>query len=428
MAGPVFRAQPEPPSTSNDPAPARNTEQRQKSSVSSVQRHRRRESDAGQPGVDYKSVFPPEFYAGTPPAEGYYGLSPGPGHVAPGPADRQQAPEPSATSSTPRTAYAATSSSIEQGSIVPHSSKTKHKRSPSSSHDQNPTPQLPSPQREAVKSIDSNLFDIETPPPPPPKDERWSKPSSKKRASSSQVAKRNSTPTSTTKVTFSSSPATTTTTTTTTSHKRLSNSKNSGRSRHRSSSSVGALSTSPASSHSPAKPARSSFRRSLPPLQTKNIVGDIAASPQMTKSSGVPLSATTWTTSPNTTTVHAPAGISTTTVTSKYSKSLNTPNKVQSASPELARSGQAADQTPLVSKTNIQHIDRSVEQTTKEPAPPPRQGSPVEKMKDEPRSASHVDNGNEDAVDSEEEIVMSSTAYPGQEWRPDFGYGGWEGD
>ena len=30
--------------------------------------------------------------------------------------------------------------------------------------------------------------------------------------------------------------------------------------------------------------------------------------------------------------------------------------------------------------------------------------------------------------DEEDEIVMSSTSYPGQEWRPEMEYGGWEGD
>lgn len=59
----------------------------------------------------------------------------------------------------------------------------------------------------------------------------------------------------------------------------------------------------------------------------------------------------------------------------------------------------------------------------------PRHMSPVEKMKDEPRETSQGTVRHEAGADeSDDEIVMSSTAYPGQEWRPDFGYGGWEGD
>ena len=49
--------------------------------------------------------------------------------------------------------------------------------------------------------------------------------------------------------------------------------------------------------------------------------------------------------------------------------------------------------------------------------------TPVEKMKDEPRVKEPI----KDSDESEDEIVMSSTAYPGQEWRPDYGYGGWDG-
>lgn len=52
-----------------------------------------------------------------------------------------------------------------------------------------------------------------------------------------------------------------------------------------------------------------------------------------------------------------------------------------------------------------------------------RSMTPVEKMKDEPG----VNEVLKEKDESEEEIIMSSTAYPGQEWRPDYGYDGWDG-
>ena len=48
----------------------------------------------------------------------------------------------------------------------------------------------------------------------------------------------------------------------------------------------------------------------------------------------------------------------------------------------------------------------------------------VEGGKEENEKTKDVDRGEEE----EQKIVMSSTSYPGQEWRPELEYGGWDGD
>ena len=406
--------------------------QRKLGEQNSAQGHWRAPSNGSQTSGDYKSVFPPEFYANEP-LQGYYGSPPEPRRFPQEPTHGRQVSASSVSDSAPRTAYAATVLAQKQNSVNKQTSNPRHNQSQLASRNQSfPDKKPPSPKRETIRSIESNLFDIETPPPPPPKDARYTPSPSNKQASVSRRPKRNSTPVSTTKVTFSNSPISTTTTTTTR-HKRHSTSNSTGRSKHRSSSSVGDVPSNPVSPISTIKPSKSSFRRSLPPLQTKNLASVGHTSRRESNSAAPQLTGTTQNFSPQTMTIHTPMVTSTTTVTSKSPENPTTFTILQSQPQEPIYSEPVVEQKSPKPATE-EATQRPKPSTTAETAlkiePPPRQSSPVEKMKDEPRSASHANptEGNTDAADSDDEIVMSSTAYPGQEWRPDFGYGGWEGD
>ena len=419
----------------NIPSSGEVLRERKVAEQNSARGHWRAPSHESQASGDYKSVFPPEFYANEP-LQGYYGSPPEPRQLPQDPAHERQVSTSSISDSAPRTAYAATAMAQKQNSVNKQFSNSRHSQSQSAIRNQSSTSKKPpSPKRETIRSIESNLFDIETPPPPPPKDARYTPSPSNKQTSLSRRPKRNSTPVSSTKVTFSNSPiaTTTTTTTTTTRHKRHSISNSTGRSKHRSSSSVGDVPSNPVSPISTIKPSKSSIRRSLPPLQTKNFVSVEQTSRRESNSAAPQLTGTTQNFSPQTMTVHAPTVTSTTTVTGKSPENPTTSTIIHNQPLEPIYNEPVVEQQPP--KPTTEEAKQSpnpstTEETALKIKPPPRQSSPVEKMKDEPRSASHANTteGNADATDSDDEIVMSSTAYPGQEWRPDFGYGGWEGD
>ena len=435
------------------------------------QGRQRAPSDAGQAGVDYKSVFPPEFYAHEPPANGYYGMSqdhattPQPGHRP-----RQSSLPLTAMTAQPTasmTAYAATStrnkrmsSSAQHPNVVGNPPLQEQPSTTEAAPPYNKASpnKPPSPKRETIRSIDSNLFDIETPPPPPPKDDRYTSPI-KRPSAGSQRKKRNSTSTST-KVTFSGSPTVTTTTTTITKQKRQSGSYrvdpiNQAKQHGRSSSSGGLVqSTAAGAPPAASKQPRSSFRQSLPPLQTSNFLGEerkpppqasVSAAPKLgsptsqrrsLQRSPVQQAPTPQAPPQQAPTPQAPLQQSTTvqspTVTSTTTVKKSDPAKRTSSAPLEPAPEENMHRDDSITRTEAipnKSISPSPPQdlSSKAPEPFPRQTSPVEKMKDEPRLAPNAE-GKASPDDSEDEIVMSSTAYPGQEWRPDLGYGGWEGD
>ena len=410
--------------------------------------HRKTPSDAGQAGMDYKSVFPPEFYAQNPPVEGYYGspqmttnFEPSNDEQMPPSSPPAPAEEPLAA---PLTAYAANSSrhkrvsgsgqvsqptkqtdmgedraqSVNSTTIVPATKASQAQK------------KAQSPKREIMRSIESDTFDIETPPPPPPKDERYVSPANRRQSDGVGRTKRSSITTST-KVSASGSPIVTTTTTTATAkQKRHSSSGQANRStrvqpHNRASSSGGLLQTPLPGAPTPSyKPPKASFRQSLPPLRTQNLLADDTTQKSQADTLQGSSSKSKRRSLQHSVTTDSPTIITTTTINPKPSKSIDP--VLEEAVPE----GQNEQPSkPQIDGTSEQNTEQSVQSygTTEPVEPFARQTSPVEKMKDEPRSAV-TGEGNTRPEDSEDEIVMSSTAYPGQEWRPAFNYGAWEGD
>ena len=341
----------------------------------------------------------------------------------------------------PRTAYTIAGSGEKPGSADKTYSKSDLRLASGVDETQHLAPKPPSPKRETIRSIESDLFDIETPPPPPPKDSRWTKPGSNVTPVDAKRAKRSSMSTTTKTAVTGPSTITTTTTTRMTTQRHPSSSKAKAKrpKQHRSSSSHGLLQSTIATSTSASppeasKPSRSSHRQSLPPVQTTTV----AASPvERRRSSQVDtpgrlrLSAALQEAMPQSTTKHEPTITTTTVPNADAGKGpMTTVSQVapESANEEANRHNHTIEAT-APERTYNEGSTAPIHEESKPIAiePPPRQTSPVEKMKDEPRSAAKVD-AKPSGEDSDEEIVMSSTAYPGQEWRPDFGYGGWEGD
>lgn len=434
-----------------------------------ARRNRRQSHDAGQPEIDYKSVYPPEFYA-TDPVEGYY------------------SPTEDPRSDEALTAYATQAKGNTRDSI-------QFPKPPSTVPTRNQLDMHPKTQKASIVQIPSRQqasrqVSEEAPPPPPPKDPPRASQQSQYEARLKSRQK--------------VSTITTTTTTTTRHGARLSQ----------------------GSVQSP-KSIRSQNRASLPPLQTKMDLGlgpvSRSAVPTVVMGQNKTVHAPTVTTTTKSKDsemtveqpvveskpvkapepvrapepmrepehvrapelVRAPASLRTSEPVKapepvralepvRASAPIRAPEPVRTPEPVRAPKEEVMPETveavepvyvenqprkPVAADQHIKPEPQPTEETASakktepkvrepvkneavkevEPAKPDkaaesklvrpeeptaeRAPSPVEKMKDEPRAAEEQ---KED--ESDEEIVMSSTAYPGQEWRPDYGYGGWEGD
>ena len=403
-------------------------------------RRRRQSSDASQPEIDYKSVYPPEFYARDP-VQGYYSPTEEPTNEEAMTAYTSQSkitqdmqfPKPPSTVPTRNQLEMHPTNHKPSAIQIPPKEQTQPKSSSPGIPHQGPTAQSPrrltTPAQRLLTQMRQPEPDTDAPPPPPPKD----------LPKMSQQAQYEARLRSRQKV----STITTTTTTTT---------------RHGARLSQGSI-------QSP-KSIRSQNRASLPPLQTKLNLGSapVEARPdrRMVHSEEMTTRAPTITTSTKSSAKEPvkqpeaklepeperverkeskPERVERTEPTrlsiAKDAERTKERNGVESAEP--SRSDVVRDAGHLEDPGNVERVKPDLESTSSKqpetkrasqqrsslepPVTQPRAPSPVEKMKDEPRA---LEEKKED--DSDEEIVMSSTAYPGQEWRPDYGYGGWEGD